>query len=85
MPVNSLFVVKEKYNFLSNIEINVETQSHIKEREEIIAITIKDRLYNEIIIKEMIVALEDTVKILEKKVYDLKKNKTKKNMLDNVI
>lgn len=78
MPVNSLFVVKEKYNFLSNPAKEVETPSYIKACEELTASSEKNRLQNEAVIKEMIAALEDTVNVLEKKLHNLKSIKEQK-------
>lgn len=73
MPVNNLFVVKEKYNFLNNTVIEVERPSYIKACQELTAFSEKNSLQNEAVIKKMIAALEDTVNVLEKKLHNLKK------------
>jgi len=73
MPVNNLFVVKEKYSVLNNSSINDLRTSDIKFSTKNAAFSPEQLLKKEMVIKKMIVALEETVKVLEKKVHDLKK------------
>lgn len=73
MPFNSLFVVKEKYSVLNNAAINELRASNTKMRATNAAFSAEQHFDNEIVIKKMIAALEETVKILEKKICILKK------------
>jgi len=73
MPVNSLFVVKEKYSVLNYSSINDLRTSYTKFLTKNAAFSPEQLLQKEMVIKKMIVALEETVKVLEKKVHDLKK------------
>lgn len=73
MPVNSLFVVKEKYSLLNNSVITVVKTSNSTIPAKHAAFSAKENLCNEVVIKKMIAALEETVKVLEKKVQDLEK------------
>lgn len=73
MPINSLFVVKEKYSVLNYSSINDLKTSYTKFSTKNAALSPKQLLQKEMVIKKMIVALEETVKVLEKKVKDLRK------------
>lgn len=73
MSFNNLFVVKEKYNFLNNSAINEIRTSNSKVHAKVDKFSAKELLLNEAVIKKMIAALEETVKVLEKKVRNLKK------------
>jgi len=74
MPANNLFVVKEKYRVLNYSSINDLRTSYTKFLTKNAALSPEQLLQKKMVIK-MIVALEETVKVLEKKVHDLKKEK----------
>ena len=78
MPINSLFVINQKYSWSSSIAITVVKNSNVKITPTLDKSSLKEDLPNEVAIKKMITALEQIVKVLEKKVYDLKKNKKSK-------
>ena len=73
MPANNLFVVKEKYRALNYSLINDLRTSYTKFLTKNAAFSPEQLLQKEMVIKKMIVALEETVKVLEKKVNDLRK------------
>lgn len=73
MPANNLFVVKEKYRALNYSLINDLRTSYTKFSTKNAALSPEQLLQKEMVIKKMIVALEETVKVLEKKVNDLRK------------
>ena len=72
MPVNNLFLVKRIYNFSNSTQINLEGAARTKAGEDYIVLLEKD-FRNEALVKDMITVLEQTVKVLEKNVQDLKK------------
>lgn len=77
MPVNNLFFIKEKYSFLNKSAKNELRASYTKVPAKNAAFLAEQTFYNDIVIKKMITALEETVNVLEKKVHDLKKEQKK--------
>lgn len=73
MPSNRLFIVKRNYNFLHSSSVNVERSPCVKSSQDPIVFSVNNVLLKEAVIKRMIAALEDNIKVLEKKVEDLKK------------
>lgn len=73
MPVNSLFVIKEKYSVLNNSTISELRDLNTKMLATNATFSVEQQFDSEIVIKKMITALEDSVKILEKKIDILKK------------
>ena len=66
MPVNSLSVAREKYNFLYEIKIDVERTTDLIFPTDHNVFPAKEQSRSEAVIKQMIAAFEDTVKVLEK-------------------
>lgn len=75
MPVNSLLIAKEKYSLLNKSFV---TTSNNKVLAKLDAFSSMENVQNEFVIKNMIAALEDTVKVLEKKIHNLKNIKEQK-------
>lgn len=78
MPVKNLLVVKEKYCFLNISAISEIRTSNSKVYAKCDTFSAKELLSNEVVIKKIIAALEVTVKVLEKKIQNLKNIKEQK-------
>jgi len=81
MPVTSLFVVKEKYRVINNAVISELRDSCTKTPPTNEMFSAEQLFYDEIVIKKMIAVLEDTVKVLEERLQDIKKTKDIKNAM----
>lgn len=73
MSVNSLFVLKEKYKLLNNSFITIVKNSNSTAPTKLATFSAKENVHNEVVMKKMIVALEETIKVLEKRVQHIKK------------
>jgi len=80
MPVNNLFVVKEKYSALNNSTVKDSRTSYAK-FPTTNATYSAEELLHEMSVKKMIAVLEDTVKVLEERLQDIKKTKDIKNAM----
>lgn len=77
MPVNNLFVVKEKYGVLNNSTVK-DLRTPYAKFPTANATYSGEELLHEMSVKKIIAALEDIVKVLEKKIQNLKKIKEQK-------